>query len=106
MRSIGFSEQEVRRHSPEWAQAQWDARDRRRRTELADQAAVIAQATAAGYGSYEGAADDLRQMVEVLTADPEGDESLAWLTDPNAKTDLNAFRQQVGEFAEAGMQIS
>ena len=90
MGTYGYSEAEVRAHSPAWVQAQLEMQARRRRLELADLAIVTTQATAAGLGSYETAGEDLTQLVEQLRADV--DESTAWILNPDAKTDLEELR--------------
>lgn len=89
MGAFGFSETEVRAHSPAWMNMQLEAIARKRKLALADEAIVIAQAAAAGMGSYEDAASDLKQLIEELRAE---DESTPWIFDPNAQTDMDAVR--------------
>jgi hypothetical protein len=92
MGAYGFGEAEVRAHSPVWANTQLSAILRRHRHELADLALVHTQATAAGMGSYESAGDELLELIEHLRADVD-ESSTAWITNPDAKTDLQALRE-------------
>lgn len=85
----GYSEAEVREHSLDWIRSTLDEVRRWRRFNLADLLNMTAIGNAAVHS--EAAHAQYVETFEALRA--EEDESLTWITNPHATTDMQAVRE-------------
>lgn len=85
---FGFSEWDLREHSFEWVERAAAELGRSRRIDLANQLSLMALASVLPHGGEE-AHDQYQQTLEELNSSPE---EPTYLTDPNAKPDLEAIR--------------
>lgn len=100
LRAWGYAEAELRRHSPAWMNGQLRELANRRRIELADSAMMTSMAVAAAFDedAHEALVNVTIEMLAVAGDEAAQDSSSdAWLLNPDAKTDIDAFHAAVGE---------